>query len=154
MIKPGGSRPLVIEARSMSSGLVEVFSMRSLNPFYKLTLGGSPPRHLAHFVSAVDKIREKRGGDSYCCHARRSSRQPGATRRPAGCQIATARCRRTCRRYRSGADPQGSSNGAAGTEENGPRSLRRLQPEQCVALVGGFERSTRSRTDARFRFLP
>jgi hypothetical protein len=34
MIKPGGSRPLVIEARSMSSGLVEV---------YKFTLGGLRP---------------------------------------------------------------------------------------------------------------
>src|ERR1700730_17783155 len=43
MIKLGGSRPLVIEARSMSSGLVEVFSIRSLNPFYKFTLGGLRP---------------------------------------------------------------------------------------------------------------
>ena len=50
---------------------------------------------------------------------------------------------RRSRRYRTGADPQGSSSGAAGTEENGPRPLRRLQPKQCGAIVGGFDQSNK-----------
>ena len=46
-----------------------------------------------------------------------------------------ARSQTAQRRYRTGTDLQGSSSGAAGTEENCPRPLRRLQPEQCGAVV-------------------
>src|ERR1700754_1069499 len=54
------------------------------------------------------------------------------------------------RRYRTGANPQARSRGTAGTEEDGPRPLRRLQLKQCPAIVGGFDQSNRSRTDERF----
>ena len=35
-------------------------------------------------------IRESRGGDRFCCDARRSGRQRGTANRPRGREIATA----------------------------------------------------------------
>src|ERR1700722_19110594 len=78
-------------------------------------MGGTYADDVKHRRDALERYRLNRPCSDLCL-CRRSTTAPSASRR-----------------YRTGADPQGSSSGATGTEENDPRPLRHLQPKQCSA---------------------
>jgi hypothetical protein len=64
-------------------------------------------------------------------------RGPGSSRLFAGAQDEFPQGRRASGRSRRGPDPKGSPSGGTGTEEDRPRPLRHLRPEQSAAHYRG-----------------